>query len=301
MTNLFHWQLPHPVIASSSPLTAHLRAIHHLFAIGAAAVVTKTISMQPDMRTGGCIRYGELLFNRDGYSRRTLSEWEADLETLRGQKVIANIAADTPEDVANLARRVVSKGAEIVELGLSCPSVEGGPICISPDKLGPFCRAARKAVDVPLIVKLILQTSTAGNRAMISCLKNEGINGVSISDTLPGLLLDVHGNMMLGGSGGISGSPLKPLVLKSIYDIADMNVVILGMGGISSGQDVVDYLRVGASVVQVCSFLMRNGVQAMENLVQEYRSLASKNISCEAAQPKLCALQGASYSDANPI
>jgi len=270
---LFHWDLPHPIIVSSSPLSAHGRAINNLLSVGAAAVVTKTITLYPDVRTGGCSRHGELLFNRDGYSNRSVSDWESDLDALQGHRVIANVFAETPDELANLACRVTARGVEILELGLSCPTVGKDPICCYPDQLGEFCHAVRKAVNVPILVKLLLQMSSERNREMALTVKNAGCNGICISDTLPAMILKSDGSKVLGGPGGLSGAALKPLVLKALHDIADIDLVILGIGGIKDAQDVVDYLRMGATAVQVCSVLIMNGIQKLEDLVQDFIAL----------------------------
>lgn len=274
-TQLFHWNLPHPILVSSSPLSSHERVINSLFASGAAAVVTKTITPFPDRRAGGLSRYGDLLFNRDGYSKREISEWEHDLETLRGQRIIANIFAETPDELAKLAKRIVTRGVEIIELGLSCPTVGKDPVCFYPNMLNEFCRSVRQAVDVPILVKLLLQTAAERNREMALIAKKAGIDGICFSDTLPAVLLESNGAMVLRGPGGISGAALKPLALKALYDISDVGLVLVGIGGIHSGQDIIDYIRMGSTAVEVCSFLIKNGIQAMGNLVDELDYLVS--------------------------
>jgi len=266
---LFHWDLPHPIIVSSSPLSAHKRSINKLFSLGAAAVVTKTITPYPDARTGGCINYRDLLFNRDGYSSRSVNDWEKDLDALHGHRVIANIFAETPDDLAKLARRVTDRGVEILELGLSCPTSGKDPICCYPDRLSEFCQAVRKAVNVPILVKLLLQMSSERNREMALAVKSSGCDGVCLSDTLPAIILKSDGSKVLGGPGGLSGAALKPLVLKAVYDVADIDLVI-GIGGIRETQDIIDYLQMGAKAVQVCSVLIANGVQNLEKLTREF-------------------------------
>ncbi|GEM_PF-2055668 len=273
---LFHWELAHPIIVSSSPLSAHKQAINNLFSVGAAAVVTKTITPYPDARSGGCLRHGELFFNRDGYSNRSVSKWEEDLEALRGQKVIANIFAETPDELSILARQVVARGVEIIELGLSCPTAGKDPVCCYPSQLSEFCQAVRKAVDVPILVKLLLQTSAERNREMASMVKNAKCEGISLSDTLPAIILKANGSMALGGPGGLSGAALKPLVLKGLYDVADLDLVVLGIGGIKEAQDVVDYIRMGATAVQICTTLMVDGIQKLGSLVQNLTALVGQ-------------------------
>lgn len=188
-----------------------------MFRAGAGGVVTKSIVAVADTRHCRCSRYGDILFNRDGYSERSPEQWEADLPQLRGQPVIANIVADTPDELAALAARVARAGAEMIELGLSCPTLDEDPICCHPDRLYAFCRAARAAVDVPVIVKLLISTSARGNREMAHIARETRMNGISLADTMPSMLLERPAAMpLLGGPGGASGPFLKPLSVPQI-------------------------------------------------------------------------------------
>ena len=135
----------------------------------------------------------------------------------------------------------------------------------------------RKAVDVPILVKLLLQTSYERNRDMALTVKNAGCNGVCMSDTLPSIILNSDGSRALGGSGGLSGVPLKPLVLKALYDITDIDLVVLGIGGIKNAQDVIDYLRMGATAVQMCSALIIDGIQKLQDILQNLTVLMDQS------------------------
>lgn len=277
-TRLFHWDLPHPILIASGPLTNHLRTINKMFQAGAAGVVTKTITPIPDERRCRCMRSRELLLNREGYSQRSVEDWEIDLAALRGRPVIANIVADTPDDLAALARRVTAAGAEALELGLSCPTLEDDPVCCFPDKLYDFCLAVRRAVDVPLLVKLLLATSVKANRDMVRAVRDAGADGISLADTLPSLFIDKSGSYALGGPGGLSGGFLKPLVLKSMYDVRDIagdRLVFVGIGGILTAEDALDYIRMGCSAVQVCTLVMNESYHAIEPLVQRLQLVVS--------------------------
>jgi dihydroorotate dehydrogenase len=273
-TRLFHWNLPHPILIASGPLTASLRTMEKMFQAGAAGVVTKTIAPTPDERRCRCQHFGDLLLNRDGYSQHSLEQWEADLSALRGRPIIANIVADTPEELASLARRVTAAGAEVLELGLSCPTLDQDPICCYPGKLQEYCVAVRRAVDVPLLVKLLLTTSATANRHMVSIVRDAGLDGVSFADTLPSLFIESSTGMpALGGPGGASGGFLKPLVLKALYDVANSGLVMVGIGGVMSAEDALDYVKMGCTAVQICTLVMNQSYRAIQPLVDRFEEL----------------------------
>jgi len=261
-------------MAASGPLGANLQAMKQMFEAGAAAVVTKTITPEPDQSSGGCIQFGDQMFNREGYSQRSLPEWEAELDQLRGSRIIANIFAQTPNELAALAKRMVDCGVEVLELGLSCTTVRQDPVCCDLEKLFLFCKTVRSAVDIPVLVKLQLQTSTKQNCDMVKTIERTGINGVSFADTVPAVFLHPgDGTLILGGSGGLSGPFLKPLVLKALYDISFSKLTVVGIGGIREAGDVLDYLRMGASAVQVCTFVLKEGHEAFKRLVADFSNL----------------------------
>ncbi|MEM9455249.1 MAG: hypothetical protein AAGF11_13795 [Myxococcota bacterium] len=276
-TRFFHWDLPHPIFIASGPLSDRRRTIEKMIEAGAAGVVTKTIAPSADPRRCRCRRSGDLLLNRDGYSRRTLADWEVDLDALRGQPIIANVVADTPDELAMVCRKVVAAGAEILELGLSCPTLEDeDPICCVPEKLRDFCIAARRAVDVPIVVKLLIATSAGMNREMVRVVREAGADGLSLADTLPSLFLEPSGAHVLGGPGGASGGFLKPLVLKAIYDVqeeAGDRMEFMGIGGVMTAEDAVDYIRAGCSIVQICTLVMNENYHAIAPLVQRLEQL----------------------------
>ena len=268
--SLFHWRLDNPIIISSGPLGADGKKIARLLDLGAAAVVTKTITPYEDKTSGGWMECSNAFFNREGYSKHSLSRWERDLTALRGRKVMANIFARTPDELAALARRVVSWGVEAIELGLSCPNEEMDPITSRPERLREFCMAARRAVDVPISMKVLIHTATWLNRQLLDVARDTGMNAISLSDTLPAVMLNLReGQIMLGGIGGLSGPAIKPLVQKSLIDMRDDRVALMGIGGISSGLDVLEYVGLGASAVQVCTHLISKGYKALPGLIED--------------------------------
>jgi dihydroorotate dehydrogenase len=277
-TRLFDWDLANPVLIASGPLTSSSRAISKMLRAGAGGVVTKSIVPTADTRQCRCFREGQLLFNRDGYSQHSVEMWEEELDRHRADPIIANIVADTPEELATLAVRVTRAGARVLELGLSCPTLDEDPVCCDPAKLEAFCRAVRRAVDVPLVVKLLISTSAAANREMARIAHATGMNGLTVADTVPALLLDQRTSRpVLGGPGGASGPFLKALVLKAITDVRGLGLEILGCGGVMNARDALDYMDLGCRAVQVCTLIMNESYHSIRPLLSQLETeLASR-------------------------
>lgn len=271
-TKLFDWKLKNPIIVASGPFSNNTKSIEKAFSYGAGAVVTKTIARDSG-KSYGVTKYKNQVFNRDGYSLNTLEQWEEYLEELRGKKVIANIFSNTPEGLRDLANFSVSHGIEVLELGLSCPTFGNDPICFQKEQLKAFCNTVRKSINVPIIVKLLISTSREQNRRMIKDVKECGIDAVSLSDSLPALVFSECGKTLkLGGAGGISGPILKPLVMKTLCDIQDIGIKTIGVGGVETAQDVIDYLSMGVEAVQVCSLMVKNKMESIRDLNEELKT-----------------------------
>ena len=267
---LFDWKLNSPIIVASGPFGSNIQSINNLLESGAGAVVTKTIVWEPKGKQKGCMVYRDHLFNKEGYSSMSIGYWEDCLHRLCDKHVIANIFDANPIKLASLAKHVVENGAKMIELGVSCPTFGNDPLCFNDEYFIATCKAVRREVDVPIIAKLLLSTSKEKNRQMVLNAKNNGIDGISISDSIPAVVFDEKHKMSFGGVGGLSGPLLKNLVLKGLNDIIDIPIVKIGIGGIENANDIMEYLKMGACTVQICSILFKKGNNYIRVLLQEF-------------------------------
>jgi len=167
--------------------------------------------------------------------------------------IIVSICADTADDIAWLPRGLdMQPGIAAIELNLACPdrSRGGEPIGLDVAAAETATVAARAATDLPLIVKL---TAVAPDiRVIARAVAAAGADAISAIAALPALALDAgRGEARLGTAyGGLSGPALKPIGLRVVYEMAGaVRLPIIGIGGISSLDDVLDYLAAGASAV----------------------------------------------------
>ncbi len=168
--------------------------------------------------------------------------------------VIANIAGRTIEEYRLMAERLAPfTQLAGIELNISCPNVSGGvDFGTNPASTEQVVRAAREACDLPIIAKLtpnitdivpIAQAAQAG-----------GADAVSLINTLQGMAVNWRARKPILGNvlGGLSGPAIKPLALRIVYQVArSVDVPIIGVGGISSLDDVMEFLVTGATAVQV--------------------------------------------------
>lgn len=170
-------------------------------------------------------------------------------------RVIVNVAGRTADEFAEIVRVLDDDdGFVAFELNVSCPNVKEGGALFSAreDLLAEVVRAARVVTRRPLIVKLAPNVPDIG--AMAAVAVGEGADGLTLVNTAPGLLFDLHSRKpVLGnGTGGVSGPGLLPIGVHAVFQARRrVDVPIIGVGGICTGADAVQYLLAGASLVQV--------------------------------------------------
>lgn len=276
-THVLGLELANPVVVGSGLLTDQERNIRRLLDAGAGAVVTKTIHPDPPIGLDERIlRLPTGMINSTTYSKRPVDRWLNILRSLARDRlpVIASLHAGSPADLAELAVRVEATGCRALELGISCLNEEDG-LDDSPDRVHAYTEAVRAVARVPFSVKL---ACGEGLNARAFAATRAGANAVTISDTLPAAALHPEsGALQLGGIFGYSGPGIKPLVLASLWKLrqADFQLPVLGSGGVQSGQDVYDYLRIGAVVAQVYSALHTDMYSTLARIVAETAALAA--------------------------
>ena len=184
----------------------------------------------------------------DAVLRRQAPRWSgADVP------IIVSICADNAEDIAALAR-TLDMQPEIggMELNLACPdrSRKGLPIGLDVDATEAATVSARAATDLPLIVKI--SPAASDIRAIARAAAAAGADAISAIASLPALAIDERRQSALLGTsyGGLSGPALKPVALRVVYEVAQVvRVPVIGIGGISGLDDVLDFLAAGATAV----------------------------------------------------
>lgn len=168
--------------------------------------------------------------------------------------IIANASGNTVEEYEEMVRILSDADVDAIELNLSCPNVKEGCMAFGSTAAGitqvvsrvrPFCKK-------PLIVKL---TPNVTDICELACAaESAGADAVSLINTLLGMAIDVKtrrpvlGNIM----GGLSGPAVKPIALRMVYQVSRaVKIPVIGMGGISNGTDVVEFLLAGASAVMI--------------------------------------------------
>lgn len=169
--------------------------------------------------------------------------------------IIANVAGSEMEDYVTVAEDISKvKNVKALELNISCPNVKQGGIAFGtvPEVAMELTKRVKEVSSVPVYVKL--SPNVTDIVSMAQAVEAAGADGLTMINTLLGMRLDVRtGKPILANhSGGLSGPAIKPVAIRMIYEVSQkVNIPIIGMGGISTVEDVIEYFYAGADAVAV--------------------------------------------------
>lgn len=296
--------LRNPVMPASGCFSWGVEFARHFDIEALGAVVSKGVTMES--RSGNPQpRVAETpagMLNSIGLQNIGIEKciWEmAPLWAKWDVPVIVNIAGDTVDEFGAMAGMLDGvPGIAGIELNISCPNVDIGGIEIgqSVEASARATRAAVRRTDLPVIVKLT--PNVTDPVALALACEAEGAAAICAINTVLGMAIDVDRRRAIlpRARGGLSGPAIKPIALRIVYDVAQaVGIPVIGCGGVSTGEDAVEFLMAGASAVQVGTASFANP-RALLDIIEGLDAwLASHGIEdvnaiIGAAQPQALAL-----------
>jgi len=207
--------------------------------------------------------------------------------------VIVNVAGETVEEYCTVVDGICKSGlAHAIELNVSCPNVECGGLSFGVDTkvLTELLESLRKVCTLPLIVKLSPNVTDIAEIAKAA--EAAGADGLSLINTLIGMKIDINTRRpVLGrGIGGVSGPAIKPVAVRMVYQVAKaVKIPIIGIGGIYSAEDVIEYIMAGATAVQVGTANFTNPMACPE-IITELNKYMSEHGIKDLAEIRGCVL-----------
>lgn len=193
---------------------------------------------------------------------------EHDLPKLRQHdvKIIANIAGNTVEEYCEMAEKV-SAGCDLIELNISCPNVKEGGVAFgtSCNMVEHITKEVKKHAAVPLVVKLSPNVTDIAEIARAA--EAAGADALSLINTLLGMRIDIKTRrpVLHNNVGGMSGPAVKPVAVRMVWQVANaVKVPVIGMGGIQTAEDAIEFLLAGATAVSVGTANFRDPYAALK-------------------------------------
>ena len=223
------------------------------------AVVTKGVSLTPwpgNPTPRVAETYGGML-NAIGLQNPGIDTFiERDLKFLEDfdTKVIVNVCGKTMEEYVGVVERLSDTNADMLEINVSCPNVKEGAIAFgqNPEALSKITKEIKKKAKQPVIMKLSPNVTDIALMARVC--EDGGADAVSMINTITGMKIDVNKRkfVLANKTGGLSGPAIKPVAVRMVYQAAQaVKIPIIGMGGITSAEDALEFIMAGATAVAV--------------------------------------------------
>lgn len=224
------------------------------------AIITKTITLEP--REGNppprIVETPSGMLNSIGLQNKGLEDFITNRLPFLAKfdtPVIANIAGETVKEYVELAKRLSNNPTvKGLELNISCPNVDKGGMVFGTDPRATedLVNQVRKNTKLPLIVKL--SPNVTDITVIAKAAEKAGADAVSLINTLLGMSIDVKtGRSRMGRQmGGLSGPAIRPIAVRMVYQVVQVvKIPVIGIGGIMTGNDAIEFLLAGATAIQV--------------------------------------------------
>lgn len=211
---------------------------------------------------------------------KVIAEELVKLSKCFDKKVMANVSGFSVEDYVYTCERLdACEQVGWLEVNVSCPNVHGGGMSFgtSPSAAAEVCAAVKAAVHKPVIIKLSPNVTDIVEIA--KACEAAGADGISLINTLLGMRIDLKTRrpVIANKMGGFSGSAIFPVALRMVYQVAGaVNIPVVGMGGVSSAEDVIEMMLAGATAVQVGAanlvnpYACRDIIDALPSVMDKY-------------------------------
>ncbi len=181
---------------------------------------------------------------------------ERDLEFLKDYdtKVIVNVCGKTVEDYVDVVERLSDKKVDMLEINVSCPNVKEGAIAFgqNADALFGITKEIKAHAKQPVIMKLSPNVTSIAE--MAKAAEAAGADAISLINTITGMKIDIYKRKfaLANRTGGLSGPAIKPVAVRMVYEASHaVKIPVIGMGGIGSAEDAIEFIMAGATAVAV--------------------------------------------------
>ncbi|MEK6907992.1 MAG: dihydroorotate dehydrogenase [Thermoproteota archaeon] len=274
VTSIGKIQLERPVMLASGILGISLDVFNRLYRSGAGAVVSKSLSTEPwdgypnptifSVNGGGWI-------NAVGLSNPGAPNFAKMIESNKDVPIIVSLVGSIPEDFEMMVKQFKNCKVIAYELNLSCPHVAkvGLEVGDDPELVKKIVSTMKNSTDVPVIAKVGLGTTHYLNT--VNAAIDSGIDAITAINTIRAMAIDVETQrpILSNKFGGLSGTPIKPIALRCVYEISSKyNIPIIGCGGISTWEDAVEFILAGSSAIQLGSAIGDNWMHVFNDINQ---------------------------------
>lgn len=282
--NIAGLKLANPTMLAAGILGMSSSTLKRVAEQGAAAVVTKSLSLKPNSGylnpTLAQVEGG--FVNAMGLPNPGIDHFAREIQAIKEVKVpvVVSIYAKSPQEFALTAKKALKAGADALELNVSCPHVAeaGAEIGQDPKLVREVVEATKKTVEKPVFVKLT--PNVAKITELAEAAENGGADAVTAINTVKAMVINIETAkpILSHGVGGLSGSAIKPIAVRCVYEVyKSVNIPVIGCGGIDAWQDAVEFLQAGASAIQIGTAVATKGLHVFKQVSEGIESYLENN------------------------
>ncbi len=260
--NFLGKKFDNPIVVASGILGVTGSCMVRNIKEGAGGVTMKSVSIEsreghinPTITTGSCFVINAVGLSNAGVEK-SIKEIEYYKKNCRAP-LIASIFAGEVDEFGKLARKISEAKPDFIEVNISCPNVKdefGKPFASDPKLASEVTKIVKKNTKIKVIVKL--SPNVVSIAEIAKAVEGAGADAICAVNTFNGTLIDVRTRkfVLTNRFGGVSGPAIKPMAVKAVYDIAQaVKIPIIGTGGVTTGEDVMEMMLAGATLVGVGS------------------------------------------------
>ena len=197
----------------------------------------------------------------------------------RNATIIVNVCGKSMEDYVDVVEKLGDQPVDLLEINVSCPNVKEGGIAFGqdPKALYEITKAVKAVAKQPIMMKL--SPNVTNIVEMAKAAEAGGSDALSLINTLTGMKIDINKRKILlaNQTGGMSGPAIKPVAVRMVHQVAHaVNLPIVGMGGIATAEDAIEFLMAGATAIAVGTANFRNPFATME-VIEGIEAFMRKN------------------------
>lgn len=276
--------LQNPTILAAGILGVHIDTLQNAVRSGAGGVTMKSLTSEPRKGHNNpiLVEVEAGFLNAVGYANPGIDKGVEEMKQWNEKiPLIGSIVAGSPEEFGVLAEKINNIPIQALELALSCPHTPGYGLLAGQgtcQATSSITKAVRKKTKLPLIVKL--SPSVSGIGELAKSAEAEGADAINMGNTLgPGMKIDIEsGKPILAFKvGGMSGPAVKPIMIRSVYDIYEaVKIPIIATGGIMTGEDAIEAVMAGAIAVGIGTGIYYRGITVFKKVCKEIEAWMGK-------------------------
>lgn len=281
-TNICGLKLKSPLILASGILGVSYSSMKRVIDAGAGAITTKSIGPRPrkGYKNPSIFEvFPGTFINSVGLANPGIDNFQEEIEKIKDYDFpfIVSVFGDTIESYIEVALKAEISGCDAIEINISCPHAKVSSIGINPQLTRSLVKSLKREISIPLFVKLNPNVTDITEIGLAA--EKGGADAVIAINTIAAMVIDVNTKrpILSHGSGGLSGQAIHPIAVKKVFDLYEnINIPIIGCGGIYSWKEVIEFFLAGASAVQIGTSL-HQGVVILEEINKGLKNYLKQN------------------------